>query len=546
MVWSPELSRSLEVRKCRHRVVSFLTGHGLDLGCGTEKICETAIGIDIVKTPAVDICLDLSASDALSIFSDCSMDYVFSSHCLEDFVATAGTIKEWWRLVKPSGYLILYGPDPNFYPRIGTAGANVEHEHDLYWQQVWNIIKNFGNAKLIHASRHNESNEYSWLLIVQKRFDFLDRPFIFNWSINDFLRRNGDDKLAFPLKRDPEINKSCLFVRYGAYGDVLWSTPALRLLKREGWYIVYNCTEYSAQVLRQNPHIDQFLVQGKGVIPDDDVKDYLSEIGKSFDKTIHLSGSVEGSLLKIEGTPEFNWPHGKRHRECNVNYMDRTMELAGFPKAKSMLPELYFTDLEEELAKIFMSYYKDKFTILWSLSGSSIHKTYPWSAYAASYMLEKHDDVIIFTVGDELCKKIEWPHPRTVNKSGVWNIRDSMIMTKYVNLVIGPETGILNAASCFETPKIILLSHSSVENLTKYWHNCTNLTPHSCSCYPCHRLIYSNPCPKEIMKLPDPETGMLMDMKVVRCVHNISPERVYDAFLKYYRNWKDKRNAKFR
>ena len=35
-----------EARKVRPRIVSFLVGQGLDLGCGPEKVVQDAIGID--------------------------------------------------------------------------------------------------------------------------------------------------------------------------------------------------------------------------------------------------------------------------------------------------------------------------------------------------------------------------------------------------------------------------------------------------------------------------------------------------------------------
>ena len=46
------------------------------------------------------------------------------------------------------------------------------------------------------------------------------------------------------------------------------------------------------------------------------------------------------------------------------------------------------------------------------------------------------------------------------------------------DVVIGPETGVLNAASYIGLPhKIVMLSHSSKENLSKHWNNTTTLEP---------------------------------------------------------------------
>jgi hypothetical protein len=46
----------------------------------------------------------------------------------------------------------------------------------------------------------------------------------------------------------------------------------------------------------------------------------------------------------------------------------------------------------------------------------------------------------------------------------------------------------LNALSLEPVRKIVTLSHSSVENLTRDWTNTVSLAPANTSCYPCHRL----------------------------------------------------------
>lgn len=347
------------------------------------------------------------------------------------------------------------------------------------------------------------------------------------------MGRRHKDSIAYPRKK--KTDKECLIIRYGALGDALWTTPVLKQLKKEGYYVVYNCTDYSAQVLRGNPNIDEFLIQEKAAIPDNELDDYWKEISQGFERVINFTRSVEGVLLVREGEETFNWSHNKRHRECNVNYMDKTMEVAGYPKMKGQQPELFFTKDEEVLAEMFRASLKGKFVILWSLAGSAFHKAYPWSPYVAGELKQKHSDIVIITVGDEMSKMIEWNIPNTANKAGVLTVRQSMILTKYVDLVIGAETGILNAASCFDTPKIIFLSHSSEENLTKYWRNCTSLRPSECNCYPCHKLIYTS---YSTTTCPRGNHGI-----GVRCMENVHPRHVYETIKKQYENWR-KENGK--
>lgn len=518
-MWSPQIkeTETNEMLKVRPRIASYLHGIGLDLGCGNEKVCVGAIGIDLMGKGA-DIKLDLAGVDALSIFADGMFDYVFSSHTLEDFYATEAILAEWWRVIKPGGFLILYGPDPDYYPRVGTPGANVSHKKDLYWETVWRILIGFGNAHFIHATRHNESNEFSWQLIVQKKYSRLKK-------VGSSARKVFSGMIAFPRIRK---QKQALVIRYGALGDAVMSTPVVRQLKKEGFYVVYNCNTYSAAVLKENPNIDEFLLQEKDVIPNNQLDGYWAEIGKDFDKVINLSGTIEDGLLKVQGKPEFDWSHKKRRKECNKNYIDYTMEVADYPDLKGQKTELFFTEQEEGLAQIFLENHKGKFIIVWAMSGSSMHKVYPWSEYVAGDIWKNHgDQVCIITVGDDAARILEWTMPHTLPRCGIFTVRQSMLMTKYANLVIGPETGILNAAGCYETPKIVFLSHSSEENLTKYWRNCTALHPEDCRCHPCHRLIYVDTCPKgKIAGRP-------------KCMEQIHPQAVYRAFLKYFNAWKN-------
>jgi len=119
-----------------------------------------------------------------------------------------------------------------------------------------------------------------------------------------------------------------------------------------------------------------------------------------------------------------------------------------------------------------------------------------------------------------------------VNKAGVWTVRQSFIACKYADLVIGPDTGVLNAAACFDTPKIVMLSSASEENLTKYWTNVVALSAPDCECHPCHRLIHTNSCPKGTVQGIAP-----------KCMENIKPEVVLREMEEVYRAWQARRAA---
>jgi ADP-heptose:LPS heptosyltransferase len=174
----------------------------------------------------------------------------------------------------------------------------------------------------------------------------------------------------------------------------------------------------------------------------------------------------------------------------NRNYLEFMHELAEVPFEPKAI--FYPTDLEVKWAE------KEKkkmgnTVVLWTLAGSSVHKTWPWmDNIIAAIMLETDWHVVL--VGDEMCQILEagWEkEPRVHRRSGKWNIRQTLSFLGVCDLIVGPETGVMNAAGMLNTPKIVTLSHSTDENLTKHWINTTALVPDNTRCYPCHMLHYS-------------------------------------------------------
>ena len=340
--------------------------------------------------------------------------------------------------------------------------------------------------------------------------------------------------------------KKALVIRYGAYGDAVVATPVLRLLKEDGYRVTLNCSEYSADVYKHNPNVDEFIVHITNSVPNVELDKHWTKLAEGYDKVINLSESVEKTLLKMEGHPDFKWSKEERHETCNVNYYDRTLELAGYAGCEGTLPELFFSREEEKWASLLRHQYKNRFLILWSLSGSSFHKVYHRADEVARGFLERHKDAVTFTVGGDLERLLEWDHPSNRKRCNQWPIRKSLIMTKYADLVVGTETGVLNASACYDTPKIVMLSHSSEENLTKHWKNCTSLYSNA-PCYPCHQLHYTlESCPLEsISEAPSvgyssKEIKFRTKEKYPACMALLNPDKLRNAIEERYQEWRSK------
>lgn len=504
MVWTLETSKGFEQRKCRNRIIEFLRGVILDVGCGDEKITPRSIGVDR-EGKGADIRMDLSKTKALSLFANKQFDTVFSSHFLEHIADYKGMLREMWRVLKENGYLVLYLPHKNLYPRIGEEGANPTHRHDFLPEDILEKMAEIGSYRLVRNVTHSEDDEYSFELVLQK----LDV---------------GDARLHFQYEPE-KITKKAIVIRYGGFGDVAIATPVYRLLKAQGYHVSANITPDGIAVLENNPYVDEMLVQDRDIVPNQMLDDLFAEYAKKYDRVVNLCESIEKTLLFEKKHPEYSLTKEERHEIANVNYSDRTMEMAGFPD-RGLRPELYISEGEDVLCRMFKKKHEGTFNILVQLSGSSWHKLTPWAEDVIDEIVETMPDAKVFLTGGENVRIIGWEDKRVLNRIGMWTMRQTAIITKYMDLVLSPETGVLNCAGAFSTPKIGLLTHSSIENLTKYFLNDYSIEA-NVKCSPCHKLVHSiDECPRgEKYLLP------------ICCEEGFTKERIMEKVYEVYGNW---------
>lgn len=84
----------------------FLTGRVIDIGAGDDLVCPWAEGFDIA---------DGDANHVTRYRQELAYDAVHSSHCLEHMHDPASALHDWWRLLKPGGWLILVIPEESLY-----------------------------------------------------------------------------------------------------------------------------------------------------------------------------------------------------------------------------------------------------------------------------------------------------------------------------------------------------------------------------------------------------------------------------------------------
>lgn len=523
-MWKADGPQGFESDKIATLVVPYTRGKGLDVGCGQRKVWPHVIGVDnghhnkmFGHQKVADI--DGDGSD-LKIFSDNSLDFVFSSHTLEHFPEDQvdAVLAEWSRVIKTGGYLVLYLPSANLYPKVGEKNANPDHK--------WNIYPGDAERKLLAATKcgwtqleceerghSNKDDEYSLYEVYQKRDD------------GEFVKKLWE--------RNPEGKKRCLVIRYGAIGDLLISSSILPGLKKQGYHVTFNAESTRYDVIKHDPNVDEFMLQDSDQVPNTQLGAYWEtlKISGRYDKIINLCESLEGSLLTLNGRLTNEYSHEARHKIFNVNYLERTHDIAGVPHKFAQK----FYPTEEERAESRAEYEKHVApVILWALNGSSVHKVYPWTQVVVAWLIERTPAHIYFS-GDKDGKMLQDAIFRELKASGVktdrihgiaseWSIRKTLSFAQTVDCVVGPETGVLNSVALDDdVAKVVYLSHSSIENLTKHWRNTKSLTPEQsrCPCYPCHRLHHGwNFCNK------NEETA------AAQCASSISAERVFGTIAK--------------
>lgn len=99
----------------------YCQGEGLDIGYGADLIVPGCSGWDLQNGNA----------QYLEGVEDESFDYVYSSHCLEHMWDVRVALKNWFRVVRKGGYLIIAIPHRDLYEKKRTLPSrwNGDHKH---------------------------------------------------------------------------------------------------------------------------------------------------------------------------------------------------------------------------------------------------------------------------------------------------------------------------------------------------------------------------------------------------------------------------------
>lgn len=470
MTWTKENSIGHESAKVRFDVLSYLSRGGLDIGCGAEKVWPHMIGIDNgtdtwLFGQAVRPDLVVRSADKLGLFADAAVENVFSSHLLEHMQDWHAALREWWRVLKVGGYLVLYLPHADLYPNIGKPGANPDHKHDFRPSDIIAFCRMaFSDWTLCENQTRDADDEYSFLLVLRKEAE------------------GAGQKLGIVR---PEGLTAGL-VRVGAHGDAIWASSPAALLKEQGYHVTVYVAKTGAEILKADPNIDRLIELPDGVMNDEDLIAYWAHEAAKYDRWINLIGSVEQRLLFHPSSNEFFLPHHLRHRFANQNYLEMIHDYADLPH--DFRQKWFATDDEKAVAKAL----KERLPgglgaplVVLNPCGSGPAKTWPHAQHFLQRMQEAGVNCVV--LGD-LRLQLEEVGEHTAIVGTEWPMRVALAFAQLADVVVATESMIVNSVAMESMLKVVLMSHSSNENLTKHWINTAAVEPIAVPCHPCHRV----------------------------------------------------------
>ncbi len=140
----------------------YMSGKGLDIGYSgykqnTHPILPEAIGVDTTY-PGYD--------GKTLPFESGSLDYCYSSHCLEHISDYKNAIREQFRVIKSGGYIIIVVPHQDLYEKKESLPSRYNEDHKRMYQSHTLLTEIFeslprNSYRIRHLQENDQNHDYS-------------------------------------------------------------------------------------------------------------------------------------------------------------------------------------------------------------------------------------------------------------------------------------------------------------------------------------------------------------------------------------------------
>ncbi len=257
-----------------------------------------------------------------------------------------------------------------------------------------------------------------------------------------------------------------LVIRFSSIGDVLLTTPVLRVLSRAGHEVHFVTKSGMVPLLKTNPHVDR--IWPLETYPS--LKALCQALKtQRFDYVADLHGNLRSFLVRLQlwpirtrGYDKCVWPRWirvwtKRWGRCRhvvERYFDAIQPLGLGPDGQGLtlvVPPEAYTVLDHLPPSHRNGYY--------SIVLGARHVTKQIPPHRIAYLLDRvrYPTVLIGGPAEQaLGEKLATSRPHVVNMAGKANLLESTALIQRSRLVVTPDTGMMHVAAALRRPMLVL------------------------------------------------------------------------------------------
>lgn len=295
-----------------------------------------------------------------------------------------------------------------------------------------------------------------------------------------------------------------LLIAYRAFGDWFYTVPVLPFLfekyevhlecNRKVYSLAYDDERFCGITAFDDTAYLKQVMGNENFDKDKHLQEHLQRVYDEVkpDKVIDLSFSHENNTIASRGQEEFLAPiEERRVRFGNKDYYEAVFKHIGMEMPEKFdLATMYWTPEQIGYGERWRNRHISDFLVVVPIMGSCMQKFYPYMNDVITHIVDTYHNAHVYIMGEAGITEGSFCHDRVYDMTGKLSIKQSVLMTKYADYVIGPETGLVVAAGMWGTHKTMLCNTVSVKQVCGKHDNDHSLQS-LINCSPCHRGIYT-------------------------------------------------------
>jgi SAM-dependent methyltransferase len=177
---TPKVAFSSEPAKWRHLVAPYVKGNVVELASGGDPVVPNCIQIELTEASYAKynggqpLRGPVQWRDDKAIFNlpfrDGTVGTIIASHLLEDFLDWEPLLREWVRVLRPGGRLVVCLPDKRRWNAAVAAGQtpNCAHKHEAYVGELSEYASRLGLSVVCDKLTECPPGDYNILFVGEK------------------------------------------------------------------------------------------------------------------------------------------------------------------------------------------------------------------------------------------------------------------------------------------------------------------------------------------------------------------------------------------